>query len=139
MKFLTKTFSAKRGSQVKVTFSHPTIVKLMPKRDLNKYRKSQTHTYWGGGFKNSPVVFDVPSPGQWAVVVEKGTRAKPLGVEASVELVSGGLEPTALPGGGAVAKPKQIKKPAPEENYSNDDAIPEGTDFSDDDETISSE
>jgi hypothetical protein len=134
MKFLTKTFSARKGSQVKVTFSQATGVKLMSKRDLAKYRKSQTHTYWGGDFKNSPVVFGVPRNGQWSVVVEKGTRDKPLDVEATIELVSGGLEPTALPGGGAIAKPKQIKETAPEENYASEDSMmPEGDDFSDDD------
>ncbi len=134
MKFLTKTFSARKGSQVKVTFSHPTIVKLMSKRDLAKYRKSQTHSYWGGNFKSSPVVFGVPRNGQWCVVVEKGTRDKPLDVEASIELVSGGLEPTALPGGGAIPKPKQIKETAPEENNSIEDSVvPEVEDFSDGD------
>jgi hypothetical protein len=134
MKFLTKTFSARKGSQVKVTFSQATGVKLMSKRDLDKYRKSQTHTYWGGDFKTSPVVFDIPSDRQWCIVVEKGTRARPLNVEASIQLVSGGLKPTALPSGGVVTKPKQIKETAPEENYSSGDSMmPEGDDSSDDD------
>lgn len=133
MKFLTKTFSARKGSQIKVTFSQATIVKLMSKRDLDKYRKSQTHTYWGGDFKTSPVVFDVPRNGQWSIVVEKGTRANPRSIEASIELVSGGLETTALPGGGRVPKPKKIKEAAPEENYAGEDSmVPEGGDFSDD-------
>ena len=115
MKFLTKTFSARKHSQVRVTFSQSTNVKLVSKRNLDKYRKSQTHTYWGGKFDNSPVVFDIPSDGQWCVIVEKGTQNAPKEIEASVELVSGGLDITALPGGGSVPKPKKNEKQRAEE------------------------
>ena len=130
MKFLTKTFSARKSTQVKVTFSKSTSVKLMSKRNLDKYRKSQTHTYWGGKFDNSPVVFDVPGDGQWCVVVEKGTQRNPMEVEASIELVSGGLEATALPGGGAVPKPraKKIKAPVAEEEVAAANEAEESSD-----------
>ncbi len=113
MKFLTQTFSARKTYQIKVTFSEATSVKLMSKRNLDKYRKSQTHTYWGGHFDNSPVIFNIPNDGQWAVVVEKGTYHAPKDITASVEVITGGeLEATALPGGGSVAPlKKQLKNP----------------------------
>lgn len=117
MKFLTKTFSARKGDQAKVIVSQSTAVKLMSQRDLDKYRKCSTHTYWGGDFKETEIVFTIPGDGQWGVVVEKGTLANPIELEASVELVKGGgLDATPLPGGGSVPTPKakQIEEPVAE-------------------------
>ncbi len=87
MKFLHKTFEAKRKEIVEVEIDKPTKVKFMTGRDMKAYKLGKTHTFFGGLFEESPVRFVVPFDAIWSVVVEKGTHNAPLDVHAHCTLL----------------------------------------------------
>lgn len=86
MKFLYKTFEAKRKEIIEVEIDKPTKVKFMTGKEYKSYRMGRTHTFFGGLFEESPVRFVIPFDSNWTVVVEKGTHANPLDVHASCTL-----------------------------------------------------
>lgn len=86
MKFLYRTFEAKRKEIIEVEIDKPTKVKFMTGREYKAYRMGRTHTFFGGLFEESPVRFVIPFDSNWTVVVEKGTHAEPLEVHASCKL-----------------------------------------------------
>lgn len=87
MRYLRSTFYAKKGQAAKVTFDLPAKIMLMPDRDFKKYRNnSGAITYWGGHQTESPVVFEIPSPGTWHVIVELGWYEKK-NIKARVDLL----------------------------------------------------
>lgn len=92
MRYLYQSFSARKSDQVEVSFDQPTKVKLMTKREFEKYRKSKTYTYWGGDKTDSPAVMDIPTDGKWVVVVEKGTYFNPIEISASISIIKGGAK-----------------------------------------------
>ncbi len=83
MRFLHKTFEAKKKDIIEVEIDKPTKVKFMTGRDMSAYKKAKSHTYYGGTFEETPVRFVVPHDAVWSVVVEKGTHRQPLDVHAS--------------------------------------------------------
>jgi hypothetical protein len=87
MKFLHKTFEAKRKEIIEVDIDQPTKVKFMTGREMKAYKMGKTHTYFGGLFEESPVRFVVPFDSLWNVVVEKGTHSNPLEVHAKCGLL----------------------------------------------------
>jgi hypothetical protein len=87
MRFLHKTFEAKKKEIIEVEIDKPTKVKFMTGRDMNAYKKGKTYTYYGGMFEETPVRFVVPYDAVWSVVVEKGTFRQPLDVHASCRLM----------------------------------------------------
>ncbi|HPF89816.1 MAG: DUF1883 domain-containing protein [Flavobacteriales bacterium] len=88
MKFLFRSFEAKRKEIVEVEIDQPTKVKFMTARDLKAYRMGKTYSYHGGLFEESPVRFVIPYDGQWTAVVEKGTFRAPLEVAAHCRVLS---------------------------------------------------
>lgn len=86
MRFLHKTFEAKKKDIIEVEIDKPTKVKFMTGRDMSAYKKAKSHTYFGGTFEETPVRFVVPHDAVWSVVVEKGTHRAPLEVHASCRL-----------------------------------------------------
>jgi hypothetical protein len=86
MKFLHKTYDAKRKEIIEVEIDQPTKVKFLTAKEYKAYTQGRTHTYFGGLFEESPVRFVVPYDGHWNVVVEKGTQRNPLAVNASCRL-----------------------------------------------------
>lgn len=87
MRYLRSTFYAKKGQAAKVTFDQSAKIMLMPDRDFKKYRNnSGSITYWGGHQAESPVIFEIPSPGTWHVIVELGWYEKK-NIQAQVELL----------------------------------------------------
>ncbi|MDX9750284.1 MAG: DUF1883 domain-containing protein [Flavobacteriales bacterium] len=87
MKFLYRTFEAKKKEIIEVEIDQPTKVKFMSGKDVKAYRQGRTYSYYGGRFEESPVRFVVPYDAVWNVVVEKGTRAEPIAVRASCRLI----------------------------------------------------
>lgn len=87
MKFLFRSFEAKRKEIIEVEIDQPTKVKFMTARDLKSYRQGRTHSYHGGTFEESPIRFVLPYDGQWTVVVEKGTYREPLAVSAHCRVI----------------------------------------------------
>ena len=87
MKFLTKTFEAKKKEIIEVTIDKPTKVKFMTGRDIKAYKMGKTYSYYGGLFEESPVRFVIPYDSVWNVVVEKGSYYNPLTVHASCAVV----------------------------------------------------
>ena len=88
MRFLHKTFEAKKKEIIEVEIDKPTKVKFMTAREFKTYKMARTHTYFGGLYEESPVRFVVPYDSIWTVVVEKGTQRAPLDVHASCALVA---------------------------------------------------
>jgi hypothetical protein len=88
MKFLYRTYEAKRKEIIEVEIDQPTRVKFMTARELKAYRKGKTHTFMGGLFEESPVRFVVPFDAQWNAVVEMGSYAQPLELKASCRLMA---------------------------------------------------
>ena len=88
MKFLHKTFEAKKKEIIEVEIDQPTKVKFMSGKDVKAYKKGRTHSYFGGRFDESPVRFVVPYDAVWNVVVEKGTFHQPLQVNARCRLMA---------------------------------------------------
>ena len=86
MKFLHKTYEAKKKEIIEVEIDKPTKVKFMTAKDYKAYTQARTYTYHGGTFEESPVRFVVPYDANWNVVVEKGTLRNPLELHASCRL-----------------------------------------------------
>jgi hypothetical protein len=87
MKFLHKTFEAKRKQIIEVDIDVATKVKFMTAKDMKMYKMGKTHTFVGGLYEESPVRFVVPFDSVWNVVVEKGTHHAPIEVHASCKLL----------------------------------------------------
>jgi len=87
MKFLQKTFEAKKKEIIEVEIDQPTKVKFMTGRDMKSYKAGKTYSFYGGLFDESPIRFVVPFDSVWNVVVEKGTYRAPLEVKASCALL----------------------------------------------------
>ncbi|MCW5898910.1 MAG: DUF1883 domain-containing protein [Flavobacteriales bacterium] len=87
MRFLHKTFEAKRKEIIEVEIDQPTKVKFMTGKEMKAYKQGKTYSYFGGLFDESPVRFVVPFDSVWNVVVEKGTFRQPLPVKAGCQLL----------------------------------------------------
>jgi hypothetical protein len=86
MKFLHKTYEAKKKEIIEVEIDKPTKVKFMTAKDYKAYTQARTYTYHGGTFEESPVRFVVPYDANWNVVVEKGTLRNPVELNAACRL-----------------------------------------------------
>ncbi|HRH71271.1 MAG: DUF1883 domain-containing protein [Flavobacteriales bacterium] len=107
MKFLYKSFEAKRKEIIEVEIDTSTKVRFMTAREMKAYRKGRTFSYHGGLFEESPVRFVVPFDSVWNVVVEKGTRSNPLEVKASCKLTNAnGLVRSSI----AVDAPPEVRR-----------------------------
>jgi len=87
MKFLFKQYQAKKKEIIEVELDRSARVKFMTAMDYKKYKNSRTHTFFGGLYEESPVRFVVPHDGIWHVVVERGTTAEPVPVNAQTRLM----------------------------------------------------
>lgn len=87
MRFLHKTFEAKRKEIIEVEIDQPTKVKFMTGKEMKAYKLGKTYSYFGGLFDESPVRFVIPFDSVWNVVVEKGTFRQPLPVKAACQLL----------------------------------------------------
>lgn len=47
-------------------------VKLLDEYNFGRYRSGQTHRYYGGHYRSSPVLLATPAAGSWHVVVDLG-------------------------------------------------------------------
>lgn len=107
MKFLFRSFEAKRKDIIEVEIDTSTKVKFMTARDLKAYRQGKTYSYHGGLFEESPVRFVVPFDSMWNAVVEKGTYREPLEVKASCKLMNpNGLVRSSI----AVDAPPEVRR-----------------------------
>lgn len=88
MRILQKPLKAKKGDLIEITFSKPTMVKLLSEGDFRKYKRGKTHKYYGGWQEQSPVTFTVPEGGLWHAVIEKGTYYNPIDVEGNAFIVT---------------------------------------------------
>jgi hypothetical protein len=70
--------TVKAGSVVEVTMTGvESDVMVMTPANVDKYKRGQSSTYYGGHYKRSPVRIPVPSSGSWCVlVVPKGGRVR---------------------------------------------------------------
>lgn len=87
MKFLHLKFQGKKKDIVEVNIDRSARVKFMTASEFKRYAGARTHTYYGGRFDAGAVRFVLPFDSVWSVVVEKGTKAEPVEVKASVRLL----------------------------------------------------
>lgn len=75
------------GSSVVVHLSGTEAnVRLVDDLNLARYRRGDSHEYYGGHFTASPAVVRVPSTGRWNVVVDLGGFGG--SVRASVKVIA---------------------------------------------------
>lgn len=86
MKILSKSFLGKRKHVVTVHVDRPAHVKFFTPDQYKKYKGGLSHQYWGGHYDEMPAEFEVPYEGEYFAVVEKGTFANPIELEARVEI-----------------------------------------------------
>ncbi|MFT3885220.1 MAG: DUF1883 domain-containing protein [Flavobacteriales bacterium] len=77
MKFLYKSYPAKKKEIVEVEIDGPARVKFMTASEFKRYTNARTHTYYGGRFNDTPVRFVVPFDSIWHVVVERDASGDP--------------------------------------------------------------
>ena len=66
-----------RGDVVEVTLTRAANVELVDQSNFQKFRKGQSHSYYGGLAKRSPSRIGVPRSGRWYVVVHmQGLRGR---------------------------------------------------------------
>ena len=107
MKFLHKTYEAKKKEIIEVEIDKPTKVKFLTARDYKSYTQGRTHSYHGGLYEESPVRFVVPYDANWNVVVEKGSLRQPLQVAAACRLT---MPNNTVRSSLAVDAPKHVKE-----------------------------
>lgn len=59
-----------KGDVVEVTLSSGANVRLVDSSNFQKYRRGESHRYYGGLAKVSPVRLEVPNSGHWFAVVD---------------------------------------------------------------------
>jgi len=72
MQFLHSRFYLNSNDCVRVALDSQANVLLMGDSDFNRYKRGDSHRYYGGLAKRSPVVLGAPHPGFWNVVVDLG-------------------------------------------------------------------
>lgn len=78
----------KRGETVKVTLTgNAANVQLMDSSNLSNYKAGRRYRYTGGHAKRSPVLLQIPSTGNWHVVIDTGGHRGT--VRSSVSMVPG--------------------------------------------------
>ena len=81
--------SCKRGEIVEVTLTSGANVRLLTSSELSNYKNGRAHRYIGGLATRSPVRLQIPTAGNWHVVVDmQGLRGS---TKASVRVVPGML------------------------------------------------
>ena len=85
MNFLHYEVDLRSGEGVEVTIDKQANVKLMDASNLNAYRSSRQHRYYGGHATRSPINISPPHPGTWHVVIDLGGYAGT--VRASVRTI----------------------------------------------------
>ncbi|MGP8214813.1 MAG: DUF1883 domain-containing protein [Bacteroidia bacterium] len=87
MKYLHRVFKAKKGTRVVVNISEPTRVLLISDYHYRQYKVHKTFSYLGGMVEGDSIELEVPSDGNWHVVIEKGGYFNPKPITASVEIL----------------------------------------------------
>ncbi|MCB0787338.1 MAG: DUF1883 domain-containing protein [Flavobacteriales bacterium] len=87
MRYLYKQFQAKKKQVLEVDLDRSTRVKFMTAQEYRRYERARTHTFFGGSFEAGQVRFVVPFDSVWTAVVEKGTHAGPIEVNAACRLL----------------------------------------------------
>jgi hypothetical protein len=72
MRFLHYELDLDTRDAVRVTLDKQANVRLVDGFNFQKYRSGQTHSYYGGLAKTSPVVLRAPNPGHWHLVIDLG-------------------------------------------------------------------
>jgi hypothetical protein len=85
MNFLHYEVKLKQGDVVEVTLDNRANVRLLDDANYSLYKRGETHTYFGGLAKKSPVHLSAPNPGRWHVVIDLGGYAGT--VTASVKVI----------------------------------------------------
>lgn len=90
MKFLKYELGKrKRGEIVEVTLTSGANLRLLTTSEFSNYKNGRRHRFIGGLAKRSPVRLQIPSSGNWVVVVDmQGLRGS---TNASVRMVPGAL------------------------------------------------
>lgn len=85
MNFLHYEVDIGSNNAVRVTLDKQANVRLLDNSNFQKYRAGQSHRYYGGLAKASPVDLKPPHSGHWHVVIDLGGYAGT--VRASVQVL----------------------------------------------------
>lgn len=72
MKFLHSEVDAGPSDVVRVTLDTQANVKMMDSHNFRRYQNDQSHEYYGGLAKVSPLDISPPYRGRWHVAVDLG-------------------------------------------------------------------
>lgn len=88
MKYLHQILKLKKGAHIKVHFNQSCKILILTRLNYNLYKDHITHNYYGGIFEKSPFEFEIPSNGEWHIVIERGSYFEPKNIVASVTILS---------------------------------------------------
>jgi hypothetical protein len=71
MNFLNYEVSTGPNSVIEITLSNAANVLVMDEGNFEGFRSGRNHSYYGGYYKQSPIIIKVPA-GRWHVVVHVG-------------------------------------------------------------------
>lgn len=75
MDFLLSEVSLAANQAVVVDLDHQANVKVMDASNFERYRRGESHRYYGGLAARSPVAIRPPHGGRWFVTVDLGGRS----------------------------------------------------------------
>ncbi len=60
------------GTRVRVDIDTESNVRLMDDNNFQRFQRNERHEYFGGHYKNSPVILEVPRYGNWHITIDIG-------------------------------------------------------------------
>jgi hypothetical protein len=75
MNYLRYEITADSTDIIEVALDSQANVKLMDPYNFDRYRRGQSHQYYGGLVKRSPLTLSPPRYGKWYVTVDLGGYA----------------------------------------------------------------
>lgn len=95
MNFLKYEIDADDGDVVVVELDHAANVRLMDASNFYRYRRGQSHHFYGGQQIRTPARLAVPHAGHWYVTIDLGGHRGTIRARVSV-MRSGGFAGTSI-------------------------------------------
>jgi len=85
MNFLHYSLQVDSNQAVRVVLQGQAAnVRLLDDYNFSRYRRGESHTYYGGHVTRSPYIIPVPSSGHWNVAIDLGGYAGRVNASVSV-------------------------------------------------------
>jgi hypothetical protein len=73
--YLHKRLHLRQGQAVEIEIDRPVRVMLLSDLNFEKYKRSRTFYYYGGYYRETPVIVQPPRPGVYHLVIPLGRDA----------------------------------------------------------------